>query len=652
MRRFAVTAALLALGLTWMSPGASAHALLASSQPAAGTQLASPPTQVALTFTERPDLRLSSVHVLDQTGRAVERGEPQARPGDTRTLIVTVGELAKGVYTVTWRTTSSVDGHTTAGSFSFGVGVTPSPSASQQGVSRPHTPSPTPAAVLGRWCLYTGLALLFGAAIVGLFLARSVWPRPAVAGPAVIAALGLAIMVLDQRAVARVGLGTLLSSRTGRHLRVELVAMALVVLATALWAAVRSRVALAAVGITAVLTMLARADAGHAGASSAPWFTIGTQWVHFAAVGAWAGGLPYLLLALRRAAPEERHALARRFSTAATVGLGIVVLTGVVRAVNEVGAWSRFTSTSFGKALLVKLCVVALVIALAALNRWKLVPALGRDGASRGLRRSVGVEIAGFAGILVATALLTGLAPAASQARAKAAATSTSVTASGHDFATTTRVRLTISPGTVGPNRFDLRIADYDSGEPITANAVSLRFQFLDRANVPPSNLTLRRRATGRWSADGTNIALEGKWRATAVIERHDGGLEIPVTFTTRSTQKVSAQKTPGLPTIYTVTLADGRQVQVYLDPGRPGANELHATYLDPTGEELHITEFSVSGSGPGLTPGQSLTTRRLDELGHFVADVDARRGTYRFAFVADDHYENPIRVTLPIEVT
>ena len=71
-----------------------------------------------------------------------------------------------GVYTVSWRTVSAVDGHISAGSFVFGVGSAPPigpPDAAGGGTSQ----SGSPPAIVARWLLYLGLVALFGAAWVG-----------------------------------------------------------------------------------------------------------------------------------------------------------------------------------------------------------------------------------------------------------------------------------------------------------------------------------------------------------------------------------------------------------------------------------------------------------------------------------------------------
>ena len=138
-RRIAFVAALIGLALVMASPTAYAHALLRSSDPPDGAQLAKSPSSVVLAFTEDPDTSLSIVHVVDKNGNNVEKGKARAVPGKADELVVDVGSLPNGVYTVNWRTVSRVDGHVTAGAFAFGVGVSPA----GHKVVQPTTPSPS-----------------------------------------------------------------------------------------------------------------------------------------------------------------------------------------------------------------------------------------------------------------------------------------------------------------------------------------------------------------------------------------------------------------------------------------------------------------------------------------------------------------------------
>lgn len=99
----------------------------------------------------------------------------------------------------------------------------------------------------------------------------------------------------------------------------------------------------------------------------------------------------------------------------------------------------------------------------------------------------------------------------------------------GSDFATSARATLRVTPGTVGPNRFDLRITDYDSGEPLEARRVSLRFTLPARPEIASTTLALSQQEPGAWSATGTPLSVGGRWDVAVMIEQAANALEVPL---------------------------------------------------------------------------------------------------------------------------
>ena len=117
-------------------------------------------------------------------------------------------------------------------------------------------------------------------------------------------------------------------------------------------------------------------------------------------------------------------------------------------ALVEVGSLGNLFDTRYGITLLVKVGLVAVVVALGALNHFKWVPSLKtHDGAARTFRMNSGGELAVAAAILAATAVLSGLAPASSAVASSRVAGHAGATVSGSDYATTVRAHLTVSPG-------------------------------------------------------------------------------------------------------------------------------------------------------------------------------------------------------------
>jgi copper transport protein len=615
------------------SEPASAHAQLDRSTPAAGSQIDRSPPEVALHFTEQPDAVLSTVHVVDSQGKSVETSSAAADPNDNQTLRVTIPPLSNGTYTVTWRTTSEVDGHSTAGSFAFGVGEAPAAGA----VATTSAPSAPENSVLGsvsRTLIYMGLALLVGAVVVALalHLTPGRWPHAwALGGAWAAASLGVIGLMLDYADKSGASLGTFLSSAAGDRLVLLAVVVGATGAAIAIHLRLRSRVTLLLVGLGAAGAMLARVHGGHAAASGTTWFAEGTQWLHFVAIGAWVGGLPWFLLAITRSTTEERPRIARAFARVATVGLAFVAMTGTLRALDELDGWSDFVDTSFGKALFVKLGLFATLVALGTANHfWFTRRAAERPGP---LTRTTRGEVALGACVLGVTGLLTGLAPASSLVAASPSGPQPVVLASS-DFATTVKAELQISPGNAGPNGFEIRLVGYDSTKPVDARAVTLDFTLPGNSDIDRSSLAMQPSGDGRWVASGPNLSVIGMWSVTATVEKSSGAVSIPFRVAAGvAGQQIQVIATAGQPTIYTITTPANDVIQTYTDPGQPGFNELHITIFDSTGAELAIDTLRVTASGPNDSE-KRLEARRFSS-GHFVLDADLTQGQWTFTIAA-----------------
>jgi copper resistance protein D len=152
--------------------------------------------------------------------------------------------------------------------------------------------------------------------------------------------------------------------------------------------------------------------------------------VHLLAAGAWVGALPGLISLLKRArdvARPEGFALAvsatRRFSTLGMVSVSALVLTGLVNAWYLVGSVPALLVTDYGRLLLWKLLLFALMVTLAAINRLRLTPQLAtaiptsigtpsRNAVAR-LRRNTLLEMAAGVAIVGIVAALGLTTPAA-----------------------------------------------------------------------------------------------------------------------------------------------------------------------------------------------------------------------------------------------
>jgi copper transport protein len=607
---------------------AGAHALPQSSSPNAGATLSAPPTKVTITFGERPDPKLSSISVLDSTGTSVTAGPTASSSGDPLTLEVPLGPLTGGVYTVAWRTVSAVDGHRATGSFAFGLGTTPSASGSNSnpGAVETGTSGPSPTAVVGRWLLYLGLVVLLGASFFGAAIARvpPLVVRRLLPGAWILAAIGTVVVVADQVIDADVGIGQVIGSSFGPAILERVAPLVVAGIAVALGArfASRYRLVLAIVALAAAGAILADVISSHAAAG--PAIDLAVQSLHVLAVGLWMGGLVGLLITLGRRLPDEATArAARRFSWVATAGIATVAGTGVLRAISEVRTIDALFSSEFGRLVIAKTALLGVLALIGAVNHFRNVPAAGR--VLTGLRRFGTVEILVGGTVVLLAAALVNVAPPSSVAAAgptpSPSPTPAPLVVTGSDFGTSVRLSLEISPGLTGFNTFRATVTDYDTGAPVAADGVTLRFSIPAHSDVGSSRLDLAPAGAGAFSATGGNLSLDGAWQITALVAKGTSSVEVPLAVLAGARrQQVDVNRVTGIPTIYTVHLSAGRTVQVYLDPDKPGQNDFHVTFFDAAGTELPATNITATvASGTGAP--RPLTVRTL-EPGHVVATV------------------------------
>ena len=642
----AVSVAVTAGALVGASP-ASAHALAVSSTPPPGATLPESPSAVTIVFSEAPDPHLSSIQVLDSAGGSHQLGHSTAVPGQPNTLQVAVGSLGPGVYTVSWRTVSMVDGHLASGSFAFGVKVTPAGAAATSSVVR--SPPASKWAVAARWFFYVGTMGMVGAALIGSLagtLRRIRWMAFAAW---LLAVGGVVALEEQQRRSDAIPLGKLLSSSLGHQVLWRSIPLLCAGAALAWMAArARSRLPLLAVGAAALAAMFGDVESSHvSGERSWRWFHLLTQWVHIASAGVWLGGLVILLGALAAVERAKRPALLSRFSAIALVSVVTLATTGLLRGLDEIRSWHGLFDTTFGKWAIVKISLLLLLIGLGFLQRRRGLP-LALGGATSLLRRTGTGELVLAGVVLVAAGFLQSLAPPTATSARKSPSP---LVASGQDFATTVRARLQISPGTAGFNRFTLRASDYDTGHPIGPASVSLTFSLPARPDIGSSTLNLALQPDGAYSAVSPNLSVSGTWTIDVLVQRGSQSAEVPLTVTTRQVPvKIDVSRSPGLPTVYTIHATPAASLQVYLDPGRPGFDEFHVTVLSPGGNEVPTTQLAVHSSH-GEGSAAPLTVRPLDTIGHYVADLtNATSGRYDFSIDATTD-EGPLHADITIAI-
>ena len=266
--------------------------------------------------------------------------------------------------------------------------------------------------------------------------------------------------------------------------------------------------------IVAALGALTISGTSHAAAGDGYGWGWLLHFVHVAAALGWLGGVAGVAFVARsaRSDGELDGELLRSFASVATFSVGALLGTGFLELFVHIRAADQLLETRYGGVLLLKVGLIAPLMAIAIVSARLVSPAAaaGRVGSAIRLTRWASLEV--FLGItvLVAASALTEITTAASLPRdAPPGALEFGTTVDDVEFV------LSVAPNRTGFNAFALERAE--SGSSIELQSASLSFTYLDDATVGPSTLELERSDSGGFVGSGPFLPLEGSWLVQAV---------------------------------------------------------------------------------------------------------------------------------------
>jgi putative copper resistance protein D len=195
----------------------------------------------------------------------------------------------------------------------------------------------------------------------------------------------------------------------------DLIAQALAVFAAlVLLTAWPQRWRFAAVGLAGLALAL---QAGHSHAFAmehGPSLLLYAEGLHLLAGGAWLGGLLPLLILVRDAPPKPAAEALRRFSKLATLCVVAIAGTACFQGWVLGGGVAGLTGTAYGSVLFLKAALFAALLGIAAINRFRLTPALERQDAQKArwaLLRTIAAETVLGLMVVLAAGVLSSLEP-------------------------------------------------------------------------------------------------------------------------------------------------------------------------------------------------------------------------------------------------
>lgn len=559
---------------------AAAHAVVEETEPRRSAALDSAPERVSIRFNEAIESQFGALRVFDVEGNEVQVGEA-VRPSSTEIAARLPADLPDGAYTATYRVVSA-DSHPVSGGFTFTVGDSGGVSAA--GVADllgDQSAGPVTDAAFGavRVVSYTAIALLAGGAlflvVAWLPALRAVGPRPTAqwtqaarafqgrttAVMLVAAASGLVASVAGIVAQGATVSGSsfwgaidadllhdVLDTRFGEVWKLRFTAFGVLVPLLLYLPPLDARAGRLPVGpwralaIGAGLAFLVASPAlgGHAGADGDALALVALDTLHVAAMSAWIGGVALIVLALsfatRALGQGERGpllaAVLARFSTIALVAVATLLLTGIVQSLLYLESVDALWETAFGRAILVKAALFAVLIGFGVYHRRRSLPAL-REIAARGarpgrvgiaLRRALRGELVLFAGVLVATAALVSYSP--------------SVTAGGPFGGSVdlgpAQMEITVDPASPGDNEIHVYLFDSQTGAQYDRPREFSLTATEEELDIGPIELRVRKAGPGHYTVLRAPLAPAGDWtiEARALIsdfEELRGDFEVPI---------------------------------------------------------------------------------------------------------------------------
>jgi putative copper export protein/methionine-rich copper-binding protein CopC len=381
---------------------ASAHASLVRTSPVQGSVATNAPSQVVITFSEPVSLVADKIEVLGPDGRRIDKR--QARVSRDQVLVPVRTDVPRGTYLVSYRVISA-DSHPVGGGFTYSVGAPSTSGPPKLGDAARTDPVVNTGVSIARYLGFLGLIIVVGPALIlyALWPARLDRRRPTrlvQAGLGLVALATLAELYLQAPYSTGGGpfdasfgdLRDVLGSRYGQAHLVRLAILAVSALLLRPLLAGRSgrfdRALLVVLGVIGVGTW---SVAGHPGASSAPALTVVADVAHLSSVAVWLGGLIMLIGfpgwrgLLRAANARELRAILPVWSGWATLAVTVLVLAGTAQALVQIGTVGALFGTTYGRLVLLKVGVLAVVLAVAAMSRALVQRHAGMAGGRAGV---------------------------------------------------------------------------------------------------------------------------------------------------------------------------------------------------------------------------------------------------------------------------
>ena len=500
-------------------PFVSAHPFTDETIPNLSSNAPTGVSEVIVFFSEPVELEFSTIKVLDNNGNQIDNKDT-SHYEDEKSLIVTTSPLEDGVYTVTTKVLSKVDGHLVPGAFLFAVGdviIDPKLLENQNSIDLIFYPEAG-----ARFPGIVGQTIVLGVVIASLMI----WGTQN--KQSIKEELEQVQIKHHQKFMSITGIGLMLVFISNilmiavQTVRLEtspietietyfgtiwLARMIITIVLLGIWFVldrktnVTKRIQIPM--LVAMLVLISTSSLIGHGAASGETPALILDYIHNLVAAVWIGGIFYfvftLLPSLSKLKEESREkmslALIPRFSIAFIISIGIVIITGPLLMWFLESDVGLITESVYGQLIILKITIASVMVALGGFFQFRVQRTAeknfqtGKINVHKKLRRSLKVDAALGVVLLGVVALLTNGTLPEGEFR-DASAQEIIYGFKTIEFTENAKFEIQITPFSSGINTILVQVSDFNNNPIYDANAIKVKMSNPSK-NISPIEIPM-----------------------------------------------------------------------------------------------------------------------------------------------------------------
>jgi copper transport protein len=510
---------LLVLSLTSI-PSALAHPFTDETIPNLSSNASTGVSEVIVYFSEPIELNFSTLKVLDNNGNQIDNKDTDYYQ-DEKSLIVTTSPLEDGVYTVTTKVLSKVDGHLVPGAFLFAVGdvvIDPKLLDNQSSAELIFFPEAG-----ARFPGIVGQTIVLGVIIASLIIwgtqnkqliKEELQQIEITHHQKFMSITGIGLMLIFISNILMIAVQTVrletspIEAIQTNFGNIWLIRMVITIILLGIWFGLdRRRILTKKNQIPMLIAMLALISTssliGH-GAASGETPALILDYIHNLVAAVWIGGIFYFVFTLLPTLSQLKEinrekmslALIPRFSIAFVISIGIVIITGPILMWFLESDVGLITGSVYGQLIMVKIAIAAIMISLGGFFQFRIQKNAEKNiqtqkiSVHRKLKRSLKLDAALGVILLGVVALLTnGTLPAGEIQNAEAQEIIYGFQTV--EFTENTKFDIQISPFSSGVNTILVKVSDFDNNPIYDSNQIKVKISNPSK-NISPIEIPMQ----------------------------------------------------------------------------------------------------------------------------------------------------------------